>query len=1134
MGVEHFVNNVDTTALARETTLAAVLAAVDGLELSADTININLDEVETLITATNAAIAALEAANDISGDDIVTAIALARTTLDATLAALQASNETHSDEVKAAVVSLEAAVTAFNAAFDARDLATEMTLAAFKAEQKIESDATQAILATLLTEATFTAEDFATQTTLEAARALLASLDTKFDVALSTRASEATVATLLTEATFAAEDFSSETTLEAVRVLLVSLDGKDFSTSAKQDTIISELQDIEADVEATNTLIGEVSATPTANTVMDRLKNIYEAVDGLELTLGNIDIDMDDVEVLIAATNAAIASLEAANDISGDDVVSAIQTAETSLNAALAALQASNETHSDEEQAAIASLEAAVTAFKSAFDSRDLATETTLEDVKDVLQGTDFASEMTLLNLKLQSDNILSELDINNPGNTVHSATQTPVAGMSSSEDFTGQTWIDTQQIGNLIFLVAGIEDFVTVELEWSDDGISPNGAVTDIDNTPVTVTPLTYNVYLSILNTFTSGRYVRAHIVNGVTAQTAPPFVGIFTTGKFPYAPLIGVKADLSLILEAVLTRSIIAGNLLDSNNNETDAFGNVFLTANKALTVADIPDEIAIDSSITSGNLPSGAMPAWDPVGPIVAANVIDTGLIPVSQWDYQFFHGLFNIPGVKIFLIDAADDQGNGSLTNSFNIPTRVTKGLGTSDDIGAVIFHKYFRIVIINDSGTNCTDWTFRSIGLHHAVGPVFQPLDSDVFDFYPAQIGQQVIKGRNASGKYRNVKLSDTDALSTRDERLMTTQSGSLFTEGITSHISHIFSRDKGSEAIGRMVKVSAAGSIAHDATEGRAVIATSAANGEVAYYRTNKTLRYDEAAHMLRFEMTGEIPQWPLVGDEEILIGPMEDDGSEGVLNGIVHGFDATGYFVTRIKGGTEVAGARTYSTSFNRNPLDPNNPNNLYRKAGIPQGIDPLKNNYFIGMFEWLGIAPPTYGIQIPAGDPIVTHIEETPNNISGTILQEPNIPIAIRIKNDSSSGRILEYHVGSIRGGTHENRAIIAGKSSVNQDFQDVGTDGKGRLLINSGSDFSRLLQRNVENNEKLKLDVEPTNTTHYIGTAITGTSESATNWAIIGIKLSATKNPTDIEFVQGVAWTDRTNAAHWTFTP
>lgn len=54
----------------------------------------------------------------------------------------------------------------------------------------------------------------------------------------------------------------------------VTIDTTGLATSSKQDTQTSELQDIEADVEATNTRLGEVQASPTANTVLARLKTI--------------------------------------------------------------------------------------------------------------------------------------------------------------------------------------------------------------------------------------------------------------------------------------------------------------------------------------------------------------------------------------------------------------------------------------------------------------------------------------------------------------------------------------------------------------------------------------------------------------------------------------------------------------------------------------------------------------------------------------------------------------------------------------------------------------------------------------------------------------------------------------------
>lgn len=71
---------------------------------------------------------------------------------------------------------------------------------------------------------------------------------------------------------------------------------------------------------------------------------------------------------------------------------------------------------------------------------------------------------------------------------------------------------------------------------------------------------------------------------------------------------------------------------------------------------------------------------------------------------------------------------------------------------------------------------------------------------------------------------------------------------------------------------------------------------------------------------------------------------------------------------------------------------------------------------------------------------------------------------------------------------------RSILAGRRpSPATDFENVGTDGMGRLLTNVGSGFSRLLQRAVENNERLKLDVEPTTT--IAGSITDGTTNATT---------------------------------------
>ena len=49
----------------------------------------------------------------------------------------------------------------------------------------------------------------------------------------------------------------------------------------------------------TDTILGEVSTNPTENTLLGRLKDIHEAVDGLEISVDNIDVNTDELETKI-------------------------------------------------------------------------------------------------------------------------------------------------------------------------------------------------------------------------------------------------------------------------------------------------------------------------------------------------------------------------------------------------------------------------------------------------------------------------------------------------------------------------------------------------------------------------------------------------------------------------------------------------------------------------------------------------------------------------------------------------------------------------------------------------------------------------------------------------------------------
>ena len=130
--------------------------------------------------------------------------------------------------------------------------ASETTLATLATETKLE--AVRALVASL------DGKDFATQTTLatlatevklEAVRVLLASLDAK------------DYATQTTLAALNAKDFATEAKLEAVRVLLASLDGKDFAT---QTTLATRVAD--ATITARLGVLGQAAMAASAPVVI--------------------------------------------------------------------------------------------------------------------------------------------------------------------------------------------------------------------------------------------------------------------------------------------------------------------------------------------------------------------------------------------------------------------------------------------------------------------------------------------------------------------------------------------------------------------------------------------------------------------------------------------------------------------------------------------------------------------------------------------------------------------------------------------------------------------------------------------------------------------------------------------------
>jgi len=119
-------------------------------------------------------------------------------------------------------------------------------------------------------------------------------------VASKLRNAAGTVVNPATEDTLATR--ASETKLETVRVLLASLDGKDYATQTTLATLATDTV-----LQAVRDRIGEVSATPTANTLQDRLKEI-------EATLTSLDGKDFSTQTTLASVLTKLTEIDTAID----------------------------------------------------------------------------------------------------------------------------------------------------------------------------------------------------------------------------------------------------------------------------------------------------------------------------------------------------------------------------------------------------------------------------------------------------------------------------------------------------------------------------------------------------------------------------------------------------------------------------------------------------------------------------------------------------------------------------------------------------------------------------------------------------------------------------------------------------
>lgn len=359
-----------------------------------------------------------------------------------------------------------------------------------------------------------------------------------------------------------------------------------------------------------------------------------------------------------------------------------------------------------------------------------------------------------------------------NPWGTAVDITDTGTGTHSYQQrgQFVGE-WVDYSQVGHLFPFSINSAKPAMYRVEWSADG--QNVALDTIANSSTIETGTvdagvfgTLHVGVGVINTLLR-KYGRVRYVNGANDWTAGFDEATLLVAPESYSGSYSqLQSDLSTLSTALLVRSVLAGNILDDDLLDQNEFGNVNLTPDRSLITANPWTTIFRDTSQESGALPSGATPAFDAVGPIVASNVIDTGWINVTRFKDQSFHAQFDCPGVRLFLMNASDDQGSNSISVEIGtfaagfenyITEELIPGIVKPIIADARFFQKYFRIVAINDSGVTCNSWSIRSMGGDNPAGPITQSLDQAIEDFFSAPLMQTINKGKEPDGQYGAIR-----------------------------------------------------------------------------------------------------------------------------------------------------------------------------------------------------------------------------------------------------------------------------------------------------------------------------------------------------------------------------------------
>lgn len=433
-----------------------------------------------------------------------------------------------------------------------------------------------------------------------------------------------------------------------------------------------------------------------------------------------------------------------------------------------------------------------------------------------------------------------------------------------------------------------------------------------------------------------------------------------------------------------------------------------------------------------------------------------------------------------------IEWSNDGVNELFLNRSTIPLQQTKVTTPSpatyyyglSPVNSPLFRgKYMRVRVEANAAQGIT-YILTLNGKFPITGTV-KPLVESLNQLSIAQLVQAQLVTAIPGGQFGAVGLAgkalDADV----------TPSGSIFAEHIRDDIKHDWSNDDPNLTLNKTLT----GSATLDKLLSQCRWRTGTTPGSTIVTETKQTVFYS-AAHGLEFEFTTCFAVPPTTSDGYIFKGAAAVGGTDGFMVG----YKGTDFGVLHRRSSDGFTGF-VKTSDFNIDQLT-GQKGSEFTKLGVPIVMDPSKNQRWRVIGALLGSE--TWALQIRSPDRrwVTCHLFFWLNEQTVNIVEVFDMKMRLEASNGSSSTNV-EMRSGSARGG----------------------------LYTSDASEHTRLLQRYVNDTDELRIDVEPTSSSYYIGVAADGSGTADAVWNIVRVYLSATRNPTRTRFRKRVAWDSRT---------